>query len=68
MLTRAKLSFVESMLVGDPAEQIIKQAKAVKTDLIVMGTRGRSALKGLLLGSVASKVLAHASTPVTVVR
>ena len=67
-LSRAKLAFIEKMLVGDPAEQIIKHAKTAKCDVIVMGTRGHSALKGLLLGSVASKVIAHASVPVTVVR
>jgi nucleotide-binding universal stress UspA family protein len=68
MLTRAKLGFTQAMLVGDPSEQIIKHAKTAKCDLIVMGTRGHSALKGLLLGAVASKVIAHATVPVTVVR
>ena len=67
-LARAKLLYSEKLLVGDPAEEIVKYAKTAICDCIVMGTHGRSALKGLLLGSVATKVIAHATTPVTVVR
>ncbi len=54
--------------VGDPAEEIIALAKDQHADLIVIGSRGHGRLAGLLLGSVAQKVLAHASCPVLVVR
>jgi nucleotide-binding universal stress UspA family protein len=50
------------------AESIISYAAEQKADLIVIGTRGRSGLKRLVLGSVASGVVAHASCPVLVVR
>ena len=50
------------------AESIINYASEQKADLIIMGTRGRSGLKRLVLGSVASAVVAHASCPVLVVR
>lgn len=53
---------------GDPAEEIIALAKNLRPDLIVIGSRGHGRLAGLLLGSVAQKVLAHASCPVLVVR
>jgi nucleotide-binding universal stress UspA family protein len=53
---------------GDPAEEIIALAKDGRADLIVIGSRGHGRLAGLLLGSVAQKVLAHASCPVLVVR
>jgi len=53
---------------GDPAEEIIALAKDQKADLIVIGSRGHGQLAGLLLGSVAQKVLAHAACPVLVVR
>lgn len=42
---------------GDPAEAILDTAKRVDADLIVLGTRGLSDLKGLLLGSVSHKVI-----------
>jgi len=67
-LNRAKVTFTENLVVAEPAEAIVKQAKKGRFDLIVMGTHGRGALKGLLLGSVAGKVIAHGTTPVTVVR
>jgi nucleotide-binding universal stress UspA family protein len=53
---------------GDPAEEIMGAAKQDGADLIVIGSRGHGRLAGLLLGSVAQKVLAHASCPVLVVR
>jgi nucleotide-binding universal stress UspA family protein len=49
-------------------EEIIKYAKDKKSDLIVMGTRGRTGFKKILLGSVASAVVTHAGCPVMVVR
>jgi len=48
--------------------EICKYAKDHGIDLIVMGSRGRSDVQGILLGSVSSEVLHHASCPVTVVR
>jgi len=53
---------------GDPAKIIIELAKSNDYDLIVMGSRGRSAFKELLLGSVTQKVIHHAKCPVMVVR
>ena len=41
---------------GDPTARIIECAKRYQTDLIVLGSRGMSDLKGLLLGSVSHKV------------
>jgi nucleotide-binding universal stress UspA family protein len=54
--------------IGDPAEEILALAQEQKADLIVLGTRGHGRLAGLLLGSVAQKVLAHAACPVLIVR
>jgi nucleotide-binding universal stress UspA family protein len=53
---------------GDPAKIIIKLANSNNYDLIIMGSRGRSAFKELLLGSVVLKVAHHAKCPVMVVR
>ena len=41
---------------GDPATVILKVAKRRKADLIVLGTRGLSQVKGVFLGSVSRKV------------
>ena len=47
---------------------IVEYAKHEKIDLIVIGTRGRSAFKRILLGSTASGVVTHAHCPVMVVK
>ncbi len=53
---------------GDAASQIVAAAKDVSADVIVMGSRGRSELAALLLGSTAYKVLHLAECPVLIVR
>lgn len=54
---------------GHPVEEIIKEAKKSKVDLIVIGSQGKSALKAAVLGSVTFGVI-HKDTkiPVLVVR
>lgn len=54
--------------VGEPAEEIVDLARLEKVDMIVIGSRGLSPLKGLLLGSVSDRVLHTAPCPVLVVR
>jgi nucleotide-binding universal stress UspA family protein len=53
---------------GDPAQIILELSKKEKYDLIIMGTRGRTAFQELLLGSVSLKVIHHSSCPVMVVQ
>src|SRR5512143_2010917 len=45
------------VVVGTPAESIVAYADSAKPDLIVMGTRGTSGLRHLVLGSVTEAVL-----------
>ncbi len=52
---------------GQAAEEICRHAVDNAVDLIVIGSRGRSAFANLLLGSVASQVASHATCPVTIV-
>ncbi|MBI3761748.1 MAG: universal stress protein [Chloroflexi bacterium] len=56
------------LLFGSAAEEIIQVAGIRQCDLIVMGTRGLGALRGLLLGSHTQKVMSHAHCPVLAVR
>jgi nucleotide-binding universal stress UspA family protein len=53
---------------GETPDQIIDVAKASGAELIVMGTRGMSEFKSLLLGGVANKVVHHSTCPVLLVR
>jgi nucleotide-binding universal stress UspA family protein len=61
---------VSSKLVeGAPvAEQIVRTARGLRADLIVLGTHGRTGVARAVLGSVASRVVATASCPVLTVR
>ncbi len=54
---------------GHPVEEIIREAKKSKADLIIMGSHGRSALKAAVLGSVTFGVIhKNIKIPVLVVR
>ena len=53
---------------GDPAGIIIDIASKLNVDLIVLGSKGTSALGRYLIGSVANKVVQYAHKPVMVVR
>lgn len=53
---------------GEPAEKILEVADKSKADLIVIGVRGKSTWKKIILGSVSDKVLDRAKIPVLVIR
>lgn len=53
---------------GSPAETIAAQATRGKYQLLMMGSHGHGALGNLVLGSVATKVMAQCATPVLLVR
>ncbi|MFU8869186.1 universal stress protein [Natronococcus sp.] len=53
--------------IGQPAQEIIDCAEEGAFDHVVMGSRGRSGVTRLLLGSVAEVVVRHSSVPVTIV-
>lgn len=54
--------------IGNAGETIAKTADSGKFDLVVMGSRGHGALGSLVMGSVATKVLANCQVPVLLVR
>lgn len=61
-----KTEIVDTQLSVEAA--IIEYAEEQQVDLIVIGTKGKSGLKKLLLGSVASAVVTYAGCPVLVVK
>jgi nucleotide-binding universal stress UspA family protein len=56
------------ILYGDPADKICQYAEAIDADLVVIGTRGRGALRAALLGSVSEKVVRNCKRSVLVVK
>lgn len=53
---------------GEPDREILAAAAEAKADLIIMGSRGRGQIGGLILGSVSERVLHGAHLPVLIVR
>lgn len=54
--------------VGPAADVIASTADKGKFDLLILGSHGHSAISNLVLGSVATKVMAHCQVPVLLVR
>jgi len=50
------------------ATEILEEAEESRASVIVMGSRGRGDLKGLLMGSTTHKVLQRGRLPVVVIR
>jgi nucleotide-binding universal stress UspA family protein len=59
---------VRNTIFGYAAREIVGDAEEIGADLIVMGSRGRGDLTGLLLGSTAHKVIHLSHRPVLIVR
>ena len=59
---------VRNTIFGYAAREIVEDAKEHDADVIVMGSRGRGDLAGLVLGSTAHKVIHLSDRPVLVVR
>lgn len=56
------------LVVGTPADEIVRAAERERADLIVLGTHGRGAVGRFFLGSVADRVVRTAPCPVVTVR
>ncbi len=67
-LTEAGVQVAQHVVVGSPADEIVRLATELGSSLIVMGSHGRRSLEELLLGSTTERVTRHAPCPVLVVR
>ncbi len=56
------------IVTGDPAEEIVRLAKIYDADLIILGSRGLTGIKRILLGSVSSQIVEDAPCSVLVVK
>lgn len=61
------VSIETKVLVGNPAETILKSAEENHMDAIVIGSIGRTGLSKFLLGSVAEKVVRNSKIPVVLI-
>ena len=68
MLEEHGIAISERILEGPPGNRICETARIEGCEMIIMGSRGRTDLQGLLLGSTAHRVLHGAHCPVLVVK
>lgn len=67
-LEAAGVKYVTHIGVGQPAETIVAHQVDKQCEQIIMGSRGLGAVSGLVMGSVARKVVHLANVPVTLVK
>ena len=67
-LTRHGIDAKSIAKVGHAGEIISKTADSGKFDMVVMGSHGHGTFGNLVMGSVATQVLAHCSVPVLLIR
>lgn len=68
LFDRAKLPCATHILVGPTAQSVAAEAKKLKCEMIIMGTHGMGAVSGVLLGSVAARIVQLAPCAVLLVR
>lgn len=68
LIDQAGINFEERIMEGPAGDKICEVAQLEKCEMIVMGSRGCSELHGLIMGSVAHRVLHLAACPVIVVK
>jgi nucleotide-binding universal stress UspA family protein len=68
LLRKQELAYHACYKIGNVAEEIQSYVKKHKIDMIVVGSHGHSAFENLVMGSVATKIIAATTAPVLIVR
>ena len=68
LLTARGILFEVDKRVGIAAEEIVERAVSGQFDMIAMGTHGHTALANLVMGSVATRVVASSKVPVLLLK
>ena len=68
LCTSAGLKVSTDVLVGDPAEEIVKLASEEKADMIVVGNVSKTNIQYMFMGSVSETIIRKSPCPVIVVR
>ncbi len=68
LLGKAGVNYDTLIRIGQPAVEIAAAGEPARFDMIVLGSKGRSVLKDLVVGSVASRMMELATIPILLVR
>lgn len=65
---KENIAFEDVLIVGSPTHDMEKIVKKTNTDIVVIGTHGKTGLEKLILGSVAESALKTVKVPVLLVK
>jgi len=68
LLTAAGVTFHAKIIVGEIESSVKRYAKEQAVSMIVMGTRGMGAVRNMVLGSIAAKIIYSAELPVLLIK
>lgn len=68
VLKKAGVQYTKAVISGDVGHSVVKAAHAKKVDMIVIGSRGRGAMREVFFGSTANYVVHASKVPVLIVK